>query len=549
MKEIFLLTKTLLKSSSSESKKIGEQKRNSFGKNLLYILVYGYIAGIMGYLAYSAITALMQVNQPAIYLNLSFVAMFGFCIIQTIITSLNILYFSKDLEFLLPLPISSIKIVISKLFCLIISQYIMVGLLILPGILVYGYLLNLDYLYYIVAILNLLVFPIIPVALVSAVVTFIMRFTKIIKNKDFVQYLTIVLTLFIIIAVQALSGGTGTVSTEEIAINLVKTNGLVESFSKSFLNIKLMMDSILNYNNTNGILNLFCFILISSIAFVIVVYFISKIYVKTVISLTTVKNKKTNKINIDKDIKDNKTVISYVYKELKILIRNPIFFMQCMLPPIIFPIIIGVPAIWGLKDTGIDLSFFAQDLGNIINTSFGIMCALVAIIFTYAFNQASVTAISRDGENATFMKYIPLDFKTQIIYKAIPGIILNLIPTIYVLLGMLIFIPNIELNTWLFIIIISLLINIINNVLAVIIDLKNPKLKWISEYTVVKQNLNILFVFLMVAIEIFVIIWMGNYFQIVDEFVGYLITILLIMYVYMKRLINKKQNELFEKIV
>ena len=53
----------------------------------------------------------------------------------------------------------------------------------------------------------------------------------------------------------------------------------------------------------------------------------------------------------------------------------------------------------------------------------------------------------------------------------------------------------------------------------------------------------------MVAIEIFVIIWMGNYFQIVDEFVGYLITILLIMYVYMKRLINKKQNELFEKIV
>ena len=177
------------------------------------------------------------------------------------------------------------------------------------------------------------------------------------------------------------------------------------------------------------------------------------------------------------------------------------------------------------------------------------MCALVAIIFTYAFNPVSVTAISRDGENAVFMKYIPLDFKTQIFYKAIPGIILNMVPTIYILIAGFLFIPNIKFKTWIFIIFISLLINIINNMLSVVVDLKNPKLKWISEYAVVKQNFNIIFVFLLVAIEIFVIIWMGNQLQIVEEFAGYLITLLLIVYVYMKRLINRKQNELFEKII
>ena len=183
MKEIFLLTKTLLKSSTSESKKLGEKKTNGFGKILFYILIYGYIMGIMAYLGYSAINALILVNQPAVYLNLSFVAMLGFSIIQTVITSLNILYFSKDLDFLLPLPISSIKIIISKLICLIISQYIMLGLLILPGIVVYGYLLNLNYLYYVISTLALLTFPVIPVALVSGIVTLIMRFTKIIKKN------------------------------------------------------------------------------------------------------------------------------------------------------------------------------------------------------------------------------------------------------------------------------------------------------------------------------------------------------------------------------
>ena len=505
--------------------------------------------GIMAYLGYSAINALILVNQPAVYLNLSFVAMLGFSIIQTVITSLNILYFSKDLDFLLPLPISSIKIIISKLICLIISQYIMLGLLILPGIVVYGYLLNLNYLYYVISTLALLTFPVIPVALVSGIVTLIMRFTKIIKNKDFVQYLTIVLTIFLIIAIQSLSGGTGTVSPEEIAGNLLKTNGLVVNFSKSFFNITLIMDSILNYNNAEGAINIFLFVLISIIIFVVISYLISKIYVKTVISLSTVKNKTIQKVNIDKDIKDNSSLVSYVSKEIKILIRNPIFFMQCLLPSIIFPIIIGVPAILGLEDAGISLSLFSQDLGVVINSSFGIMCALVAIIFTYAFNPVSVTAISRDGENAVFMKYIPLDFKTQIFYKAIPGIILNMVPTIYILIAGFLFIPNIKFKTWIFIIFISLLINIINNMLSVVVDLKNPKLKWISEYAVVKQNFNIIFVFLLVAIEIFVIIWMGNQLQIVEEFAGYLITLLLIVYVYMKRLINRKQNELFEKII
>ena len=85
--------------------------------------------------------------------------------------------------------------------------------------------------------------------------------------------------------------------------------------------------------------------------------------------------------------------------------------------------------------------------------------------------------------------------------------------------------------------------------MMIIIDLKNPKLHWTTEYAVVKQNFNIIFVFLLVAIEIFVIIWMGNQLQIVEEFAGYLITLLLIVYVYMKRLINRKQNELFEKII
>lgn len=545
MKEIFLLTKTLLKSSTSDGKK----NSKSFGRILFFILIYGYIVGFMSYISYYAIKSLMVINQPAVFLNLAFVAMFGFCIIQTVITSLNILYFSKDLDFLLPLPLTPIKIVTSKLNCLVISQYIMTALLVLPGVIIYGYLLNLNFTYYVVAMLGLLLFPLIPVAIISILVTIVMRFTKIIKNKEFVQYLTILLTLFLIIAIQSISGSSGNSSSEEIANNLLKTNGRLEIFSSNIPNINLIMNSILNYNDIEGIINLVIFAVLSIVIYCGSSYIISKIYVKTVISLTTVKNKKIKNIDFEKDLNSSNLSLSYIKKEFKLLIRNPVFFMQCVLPSIIFPIIIGVPAIIGVQDAGVDLNLFRQDLGIVINSSFGIMCALIAIIFMYIFNYTSVTAISRDGENAVFMKYIPLDLKIQIFYKAIPGILLNLVPTIYIIVFGVIVIPNISIKTIIYIFLITLIINILNNILSIFVDLKNPKLKWITEYAVVKQNFNMLFVFVLVAIEIGTIILFGNLFKTVDGFAVTLIIICLAIYISINRFITKSKDKLFEKIV
>ena len=548
MKEIFLLTKTLLKSSSSETRKKGEKTSKGFNKILFFVFVYGYIIAFMSFISYYAIESLIAINQPAVFLNIAFVAMLGFCIIQSVISSLNILFFSKDLDFLLPLPITPNKIIISKLNCLIISQYMMSALIVLPGVIIYGYLLNLEYYYYIIAILNLLVFPIIPVVIVFGLLTLVMRFTRIIKNRDFVQYLTILVTLFLIIAVQSLSGTSGTSSQEDIAQSLLETNGLIEKFSGGLINIKLIMNSIINYNSLEGVLNLLLLMFSSSVIYYVVSYLISKIYVKTIISLSTVKTKKAKNIDLANDLNSSLIPLSYIKKEFKLLIRTPIFFMQCVLPPIIFPIIIGVPAIIGVQDSGVDMGMFLKDFGIVINTNFGLICSLVTIVFMYIFNYTSVTAVSRDGENAVFMKYIPLDLKKQIFYKMFPGVLLNLIPAIYIMLLGIIFIENIKLKTIIYIFIITTFINILNNLINILIDLKHPKLKWITEYAVVKQNINMIFVFILVAIEIGTIIWLGSVFKTIDVFAMSLIVICMITYIFISRFITKNRNTIFEKI-
>ncbi|MBR3613655.1 MAG: hypothetical protein IKL55_00550 [Clostridia bacterium] len=547
MKEIFILTKTLLKSSTNDSKKQELKKKNFFSKILLYIIVYGYIIGFMTYISYETISGLILINNPSVFLNISFVGMLGFSVIQTMITSLNLLYFSKDLENLLPLPITPMKIVIAKINCLIISQYVILSLIILPGIIVYGKLLNLEAIYYVVSIGCLLIFPIIPVVIVSGLITIIMKFTKIIKNKEMVQYLSILLSIFLIVIIQVFFTNSENPTKQEMANGFLKANTMIESLYSKLPNIKLILNAISNYNNFTGLVCLIKLLSLSVIIYYAIVLFISTIYVKTVTSLTTVKGKKV-KVSTIRKIKSNSVFLTYLKKEIKLLIRTPIFFMQCVLPSIIFPIIIGVPAILSVKESGWDFTVLQQDFGNIINSSLGIIGILVSILFMFIFNYASVTAISRDGENAVFMKYIPLDYKKQIFYKAFPGIVLNIIPTIYIMIFVVIVIPQIRVKTIIYVLLISQMLNVINNEVSILIDLKNPKLKWITEYSVVKQNINMIFVLFLTIFEILFVLWIGNKIKETDNLFAFLISIFLLIYFFIRKYINKHKEEIFEKI-
>ena len=104
----------------------------------------------------------------------------------------------------------------------------------------------------------------------------------------------------------------------------------------------------------------------------------------------------------------------------------------------------------------------------------------------------SITAISRDGKNAVFMKYIPVSLYKQYIYKTIPNIIMNLF-TIIIVLAVSEYILKISILDLIIVFIISMLMNIAQSFIMILVDLKRPKLQWNSEYAVVKQNLNLIF--------------------------------------------------------
>ena len=109
----FLLTKIFLKSSIQ---KMNEQYGVSSNKVkklkiMLYAFLALYIIGIIYIFSYNIIDGLREINQETTFIGLILLIVLGFTAVQTIFSSINILYFTKDTDSLLPLPIKPYQII------------------------------------------------------------------------------------------------------------------------------------------------------------------------------------------------------------------------------------------------------------------------------------------------------------------------------------------------------------------------------------------------------------------------------------------------------
>ena len=124
MNKIVSLTKVLIKNSFQKYNENNKNK-NIVGKVILYILLGAYLMGIFAFLSYGLISTLKQANQESMFIGIFLLGLALLTIIQSIISATNVFYFSKDIEYILPLPLKPKEILISKLNVILITEYIM----------------------------------------------------------------------------------------------------------------------------------------------------------------------------------------------------------------------------------------------------------------------------------------------------------------------------------------------------------------------------------------------------------------------------------------
>lgn len=496
LNRIWQLTKLYLKTALFLNTNSGKKKR-SWGIYAVYAFLFIYLAVVAGGMSYAIIDSLIPLRQTAVFVGIILASNLILTFVETIISGMNILYFTKDNEYILPMPIKAFEIVAAKINSLLIFGYASELFLGIIPFAIYGVMTGAPWYFYIMMVLVLIILPIFPTVLAALIVMFFMSFTKVVKNKGLIQILGIFLIMGISFGVSYFSSSSSSMQTSQIVEMLFRVNGLVDIFRNLFPTLGWAIDVLCSEAFIDGLIAFALLIASNALIYFVFATLSYKLYFKGLVgSLYSSGGTSKKKIDSKTAYRSSGVGVTYILKEFKMLFRKTIYFTQCALPSLILPAFMALIFYFslgrGLNEGGGDISIITSVLNDSQFATLvyaGVMCyASFCSMYVYC----GITAVSRDGESAVFMKYIPVSFAWQVIYKATPDFVFMMVSELFVvILCVLLSIP-------LPIIILSILTfipyAIIHSLVAIILDLKKPKLNWSNEYQVVKNNLRIFWI-------------------------------------------------------
>lgn len=439
--------------------------------------------------------------------------MFHIICLFTVIFGINVIfnefYFSNDIEYLLPWPLRAYQIVASKFTAAFYNENMMQFVLVLSCIIGYGIGSKMGILNWLLSIIGIVTLPIIPLAYCGILSMLIMAFSRIIRSKDRIQKLSVALIFVMVIALVASIGFLQNMDIDTYIETLASGDQTFFTvMNYIFPNVPLFVKTF----SEGDFLAFLGYIAVNVLVVGIMLLLSEALYFKGVIGLTSSDSKKHKK-NLDKLLstcKQRNPAYSYFLKEVRILVRTPVFFTNCIAINFLWPIFVyamlkiqhyefsleNLRHLYAQRDLRIQLLFLLGIVG-------------ISVIVA-AINSLSSNAISREGKHFSFMKYIPVPYFTQWNVKAFVGI---LFPAVGVLVFFIPFciVAEVPLIHIILFTLLSLMSITFVSDMGVYIDSIQPKLIWDDEMSALRENYNTFFS-MAISIAFTVIVCVGGFF-------------------------------------
>ena len=492
MSRYIVLTKILLKNNIN----LSSDKKKKAKTIALWILIAAAFAPTIGIIVNSINTGynlLSRINQEGLILALGISSVSIFVFFFGIFYSLNVLYFTKDIENLLPLPLKPSEILGAKFTVALLYEYLTELVLFLPILIVYGVKSSASFIYYAYGIIIFLILPLAPLGIVSVLNMIIMSFTNLGKHKDKLKIIGGIGVMFIAIGINIFMQKFGVSSNNpDQMIKMITSgnNSLVQLSNKLFPGSSIAAKALVFSSTTQGFLNLLFYIILTLIVVLVLLVLGEKLYFKGIVGIseTYSKRKELNSEQLSKFSERPSPLIALTMRELKILFRTPVYFMNCIIMNFLWPVFLLIPMV-----TQPQLFKELEKVTAIIRdpsiSAIIVGMALAVGVFLGASNLITATAISREGQNIFISKYIPVDYTTQFAAKILSGMIMGVVSIIVMLLMAIVLI-----KAPLYLVVMSLIVSIpgllFSSMAGLLIDLNYPKLNWDNEVKAVKQNFN-----------------------------------------------------------
>jgi len=468
----------------------------------------------------------------------------------------SLYFFSNDTETYLAMPISPRELMSVKFVTALIEQLYLVVLFQLPmviGFLVADFSIQAMFGW----LLTLLFVPTLSTLVVSVIIILMMQIVPKLRNKQTMTMFTGLITIIFAVGIGMGSSFMSSDGGESLAQMLLNSGMMFEGIDKFYPPAAAARMMVFG-NGMDFFIGLVMLIGFSLLLMAIFVFLVQKMYLRVALSLggNSGKAKVLDADGRSRAIGRKKSVFKAMLgREMKSLLRTPAYFLNSIVPALIFPIMFIGMGILGFVRGGGELQldtiksfvefFLANDLTKQLMFGLGIGGGLG---FLSTGNGVSATAISRDAKHLDFLKTIPYSGSRILFVKMLAGMLLSLPMFIALVVGTCIvvpFMPVLYLSLFGGMLIVVYTIN----AMELLLDLKHPHLSWTDELKAVKGNINLMVsVFLSmgagVAILLLIVLAEADPFIVITTAAG----VLLVLGVLLTALFIRRGNRLLKAV-
>lgn len=470
------MLKTLLKSrflALWASLSQGSKKKRAGATGIILIVVFAFFAvymlGVFTLMFFGVGSILSENNNEWALFTLASLIASSLCLFGSIFTTKTQMFESKDNELLLSMPIPPKYILISRILVLLIVNYLLEAIVMLPAMLAYGITIGYTFIGFVFAVLVFALIPFLTLALSSLIAWIISMVASKLRNKTLVS--TVMFIAFFAIYMYFCF------SFSNADIVNVDVSGLKNTFIFYFIG-----NSIANEN----ILHFIYFILSAAVPSIITFIIISRSFIKI---LTTKKAAKKIEYK-QKTEKSSSPFIALVKKELKRFFTSTAYIMNCGIGSImlaIMSIIVAVNAPNILEAINVQFSEPTQAIPVELIYSFIPVIIAIASCFISSMSLVSTPSISLENKNLWILHALPIKPRTILFAKITNHMI---ICTPVSIIAIIIACASLKVSfiDALLVVLANIAIIAFTGYFGMFLGLKFPKFDWQNENVAVKQG-------------------------------------------------------------
>lgn len=463
-----------------------------FGQIGLFAIVVASIAPIFYLylrLLESAYRITAMLGQTEVILALAalissmLVLVFGFTYI------FSVFYFSRDLSLLVPLPLKPGQILGAKFTLVLFYNYLTITPFYLPALWVYGVNSGAGLIYWIGGAIVFLLLPVIPLVIGSVFILLLMGLTNLSRRRDTLRLIGLFVFLVIVFTLNYfLTGIPAGEETQFLERVLREEQGLVSLVTRSYPPA-FFAALALTASGMESLLNFAYFLGLSAAGLVIVVFLGQKIFYQGLIGGSEVR--RGRELSRDELVLKTSGALSPVWaiarREIKYLIRTPIYLFNSLAMVAVLPVALIIPLMAGgtLEQSVLFIQTAVPRVWQVLGGA-----GFIGVMALFA--PAASSTFSREGKLFWISKVIPIAPQEQIKGKLLYSLLIACSAVPVVILAALLFL------TWsLFDLLLAIFSGLILAfpaiVLSLLIDLFRPYLTWDNPQKAIKQNMNVLF--------------------------------------------------------